>query len=273
MSNKIFGFLVLLISSQAGTAQRPVDTAAVIGEFNEVMAFAVQPYLHYASLTMLHTDAMVGPADTGSVLHGEFYKYGDEVYYGNEREETFLQDSLMIRVNHDRKSIWISKVDVSTKKNMDVLPLKNVDRQKLLRDRYTISKMPERGDTESIVIRPQPGRVGGLSAGKEMLIEYTREKIPLLMKVTLQARQPASPQAIQVLQAKGFKVKEMMEDDNGIPALVITQTMTVRFEVVEATKEKAMSMPRWKDRIGYDPVSGMYSGKDGYVDYHVIKTF
>jgi hypothetical protein len=76
-----------------------------------------------------------------------------------------------------------------------------------------------------------------------------------------------------VLKAKGFNVKQMMEDDNGIPALVITQTMTVRFEAVEATKEKAMAMPRWKDRIGYDPISGIYSGKDGYSGYHVIKTF
>jgi hypothetical protein len=273
MSNKFWGFLVLLIGSQAGMAQPPIDTTAVIGEFNEVMAFAVQPYLHYTSLTTLRTPAMSGSADTGSVLHGEFYKYGDELYYGNEREETFLQDSLMIRINHDRKSIWISKVDVSTKKNMDVLPLKNVDRQKLLRDRYTIGKMPERGDTESIVIRPQAGRVGGLSAGKEILIEYTREKTPLLMKVTLQSRQPSSPQAIQALQAKGFNVKQMMEDDNGVPALVMTQTMTVRFGAVEATKEKVMAMPRWKDRIGYDPVAGTYSGKGGYSGYHVIKTF
>jgi hypothetical protein len=274
MRNKLIGVLFMLAVGQTGMAQRSADTAAVIREFNDVLAFAVQPYLHYTSTISLHTGPMISASDTGNMLHGNFYKYGDDLYYGTEHEEMFLQDSLMIRVDHHRKTISVSKVDVATKKKMDLLPLKKMDRQRLLRDRYTISKMPEQGDTESIVIRSQPGRNMGQSAGAEMRMDYAKQgHLPFLLQVTMKVRERESPQVAGMMRTKGFDVGQMVEEQDGQRSLVMTQTARVCFLTLETTKEKAMQMPAWQEKISYDPVSGNYKGKGEWSGYEVVKTF
>jgi hypothetical protein len=271
MRRRLLIFLLLATGAPA-IAQSAADTAAVIGEFDEVMAFAVQPYVHFTCVMALHAGPMLPPGDTGRILHSDFYKYEDNLYYGNEQEEMYLQDSLMIRVNHHQKVIQISKVDVATKKNMDILPLKRTDRQKLLRNRYTIGKMPDRGDTGVIVIRPQAGRTAGESMNTEILMEYAKSShLPLLMRMT--TRQRASETVAGALKANGFDVVHMVEEEAGIRSLIMTQTASMRFETMDTTKETAMHMPLWKDKIAYDPMSGNYMGRGDYTDYRIIKTF
>lgn len=274
MRSIFLGFVLLLVISRAGMAQRSTDTSAVIREFNDVMAFTVQPYLHYTSVTSLRTGPMTPLADTGRILQGSFYKYDDDLYYGSDQEEMYLQDSLMIKVDHLHKTIQVSKVDVATKKNMDLLPLKKMDRQKLLRSHYTISKMPEEGDTESIVIRSLAARDVGQSGGQEMLMEYTKQgHLPLLMQITVRIREQATDQVEGMLKSSGFDVQQMREDLAGQQSLVMTQTASVRFGAMETTREAAMQMPLWKEKLSYDPVSGNYSGKGDYSGYRIIKTF
>jgi hypothetical protein len=271
MRRRLLIFLLLATGARV-FAQPAADTAAVIREFDDVMAFAVQPYLHFTSVMALHSGPMLPPGDTGRILHSNFYKYEDNLYYGNEQEEMYLQDSLMIRVNHHQKVIQISKVDVATKKNMDILPLKRMDQQKLLRNRYKIGKMPDRGDTGVIVVRPQEGRMAGESMNTEILMEYTKSsRLPLLMRMT--TRQRASETMSGALKANGFDVVHMSAEENGIRSLIMTQTASMRFETMETTKEMAMHMPLWKDKIAYDPMSGNYIGKGEYSDYRIIKTF
>jgi hypothetical protein len=234
MTIRILRFLLLLSSLQSATAQTSRDTTAVIKEFNEVMAFAVQPYLHYSNILSFRSGPLINLADTGQTLHGSFYKDGDDLYYGNEQEETFWQDSLMIHVDHHRKMIQVSKVDIASKKNMDILPLKKMDKQRLLRSHYTIARLPEQGDTEYIVIRSQEGKIPIGAAATEMLLAYTRQgHLPLLMKVTMRLRQPASGQAEEVLQSKGFDVSKMREEKDGQSVLVMTQTASVQFKAIE----------------------------------------
>jgi len=238
------------------------------------MAFAVQPYLHYASITSLHTSPLTGAADTGNTLHNDFYKYEDDLYYGNEQEETFWQDSLMIQINHHRKTIRVSKVDLASKKKMDLLPLKKMDEQKLLRGHYTISKLPDQGDTGYIIIRSQEGRQSPRIAGTEMLVAYTKQRrLPVLMQVTMRVREQESGSMVEALRSKGFAVEKMVEEKDGIRSLVMTQMASVQFGLIEKTKEKAMQMPSWKEKIAYDAVVRDFSGKGECSGYEVIKTF
>ena len=157
---------------------------------------------------------------------------------------------------------------------MDLLPLKKMDQQKLLRSHYTICKMPDEGDTESIVIRSQAARDVGQSGGQEMLMEYTKQgHLPLLMRIAVRIREQASDQMANMLKSSGFDVQQMKEDLGGQQSLVMTQTASVRFGAIETTKEAAMQMPLWKDKLSYDPVSGNYSGKGNLSGYRIIKTF
>jgi hypothetical protein len=274
MRNSLICLVLLLATGQTGIAQRAADTTATIKEFNAVMAFAVQPYVYYTSVTALRSGPMLAPADTGRILHGRFYKYEDDLYYGNEQEEMYLQDSLMIWVDHHRKTIRIGKVDVATKKNMDLLPLSKKDRQKLLRSGYIIGQLPDRGDTGAIVFRTKTSHEALQTAGTEVLLEYTKkEHLPLLMRMTTRVREQQTEAISTMLRSSGFDVQRMGEDVDGVRSLIMTETASVRFGTMETTKEKAMQMPVWKDKIAYDPLSGNFSGKGNYYGYQVIKTF
>jgi hypothetical protein len=262
-----------LASSSDAHCQKRSDTTAIIHEFNKVMAFAVQPYLSYTSIMTLRSGPLAA-ADTGRVLHNQFYKLQDDLYYGNEEEEVFLQDTLLVQVNHHRKSINLGLVDAAFRKKMDVLPLQKMDMQRLLRSHYTIMQEPDEGDTACITMRSEDPTGLQRVAGSEIRIRYIRQThLPVLMAVMLRMRQPVSSQGVDMLKQKGFDVAKMVEDQGGKQSLITTENLSVRFGAIADTREDAMKMPSWKDRIAYDPVKQHFSGKGGWEDYEVVKTF
>ena len=265
---------LLSVTSQGLYAQADEDTSAVIREFDNLMAFATQPHLHYSFVLALHSGPMLPPADTGQILHGNFYKSGDDLYYGTEQDETYLQDSLMIVVDRRREMIQINRVDVATKKNMDLLPLAKKKRQKLFRNEYTISKMPDQGDTGTMVMRSHPIRTGARITTAEILTQYSKSgQVPLLMRLTTEVRQQQSPQILQMLRTSGYDVQQMSVDQGGIRSLLVSSTMSMRYGTMDTTEATAQRMPWWKDRIAYDPRTGNFSGKGECRGYRVIKTF
>jgi hypothetical protein len=273
MKRRILVFIGLLCAGSAG-AQRTSDTAAVIKELDAVMGFAVQPYVHYTSVMAMLTGPMLPPGDTGRIVHADFYKYKDDLCYRSEAQEVYLQDSLMVQVDHQHKVIQIGRVDVATKKNMDLLPLKRKDRDRLLRNRYTITKLPDQGDTSAIVLKSQTGGTRENPIGTEVMMQYTKSgHLPLLMRLTVRQREPASAAMSAVLRTNGFDVQRMTEEAGGVRSLVMTQVASMRFGEVELTEEKAMGMPLWKERLSYDAASGEYRGKGSCSGYQIIKTF
>jgi hypothetical protein len=252
MSNKKYLIPFLLATGLSTHAQHYTDTSALIREFDKVMAFAVQPYLHYTSITTLRNGSPDNATNNDNILHGNFYKVNDDLYVGNEQEEMYLQDSLMIRVNHPRKTIQLNRVDLASKKRMDILPLKKMDMQKMLREHYTIAAMPDVGDTGRILIRSREGEGPGRAAGMEMLLKYTRQMhLPLLMEITI------------ILPQQGAASTTDM----------VTETVSIRFGTIGMTREQTVQMPLWKEKIVYDDGSGTFRGTGSYEGYEVIKTF
>ncbi len=252
MTKSKYLVLLLMTVGSACYAQEAIDTGALIKEFDKVMAFAVQPYVYYTSTTSFRS----GPDDSarviGEILHSHFYKVDDDLYSGNEQEEMFLQDSLMIRINHSRKSIQMNRVDMATKKRMDLLPLRKMAIQKMLREHYSIAKMPDKGDTGSILIRSRDEGGPVRKAAMEMLLLYTRQlHLPLLMEITL----TLPPQGGDTQTEQG------------------AQTVAIQFGTIATTREKALLMPLWKDKINYDDASKTFIGKGSCAGYEVITTF
>src|SRR5262249_23666924 len=140
MTRKLLILMMFFPVCSGLRAQHVSDTSRAIREFEKVMSFATQPYLYYTSVTSLRYGPLVGGRDSAIMLRSRFYKVGDDLYYGNEVEETYLQDSLIVRVNHQRKTILLNRVDTNTKKNIDVMPLKQARLQKMFRKTYTISE-------------------------------------------------------------------------------------------------------------------------------------
>jgi hypothetical protein len=274
MLRRLSILFLLSVASRGLFAQADEDTTAFIREFDNLMAFATQPHLYYSFVLALHSGPMLPPADTGQILHGNFYKSGDDLYYGTEQSETYLQDSLMIEVDRRREIIRINRVDVATKKNMDLLPLAEKKRQKLFRNEYTISKMPDQGDTGAMVMRSHPIRTGAQITTAEILTQYSKSgQVPLLMRLTTELRQQESPQARQMLKTSGYDVRQMSVEQGGVRSLLVRNTISMRYGAMDTTESTARRMPLWKDRIAYDPRSGNFSGKGEYGGYRVIKTF
>jgi hypothetical protein len=256
------------------SAQKRSDTTAIIKEFNQVMAFSVEPYLHYSGTISLRSGPMTDTAKGNNVLHNEFYKVQDDLYYGNEQEEVFLQDSLMVRVSYSRKTIQLSKVDMATKKRMDILPLKRMDMQKMLRERCMLSRLPNEGDIGQIIISTHEKQAPQGFVSSDMLVVYHRgSHLPVRMEMSMHVRNEENEQMTEVLRANGFDVVKMVSEKDGKKSLAMTRTASVSFGEIDVTKEKAAQMPLWRDRVNYDDHSKNYSGKGRCEGYEVIKTF
>jgi len=55
MRSKKYLFVLLIALGQKAYSQRSSDTAALVKEFTKVMAFTVQPYLYYTTVTKMDT--------------------------------------------------------------------------------------------------------------------------------------------------------------------------------------------------------------------------
>jgi hypothetical protein len=265
---------LLLAAVSPANAQHVRDTTAAIRDFNDVMAFAVQPYVFFKSTTSLMTGPMVNGRDSITRLHGKFYKCGEDMYYGTEAEELFLQDSLMIRIDHHRKAITIQRIDMATKKNIDLLPLKKPDLQKLIRGRYLIAETPAGGDTAVISIRSQPAKMPARWQNAEMRLEFSKEShLPLVMEVIMRVRQEGSDPVRNLLIKQGFDVDDMRDSLSGVSFFVLNQAAVVRFDEVSTTRDKAIQMPLWTEKLAYDRNAGLFTGLGTCVGYAVTKTF
>lgn len=271
---KIIYIQLLVLAVYDVSAQKRSDTIAIIKEFNEVMAFSVQPYLHYSSIISLRSSPMMDTTKGNSILHNEFYKVQDDLYYGNEQEEIFIQDSLMVRVSHSRRTIQLSKVDMATKKRLDVLPLKRTDMQRMLREHCTLSRLADEEDLRRIMISTQEKQTPQGFVSSDMLVVYHRGSyLPVRMEMRMHLRNDENEQMKEALQASGFDIVRLTAEKDGKKCLFLTQTASIGFGEIDITKEKAAQMPLWKDRVEYDGNLRTYKGRDKCVDYEIIKTF
>jgi hypothetical protein len=271
---RIIAWVFLLAAVAPVHAQHVRDTVNVIRDFNDVMAFTIQPYVYFSSTTSLMTGPMRNGRDSITRLHGKFYKLGEDMYYGTEAEELFLQDSLLVRIDHNRKTITVQRLDMTTKKNIDLLPLKRPDLQKLLRAHYMIGETPAGGDTAVISIRSQPGIMRAPRRSSEMRIEFKKDShLPLFMEVLMRVPQEGSEQTAYLLKQQGFNVDKMKDTLNGVLCFVMNETAAIQFDEVAATREQAMQMPLWTGKLSYNRNANQFTGTGTCAGYAVTKTF
>jgi len=110
MKSKHSFLILLLVFCQPCFCQEKTDTAAMIKEFKKVMEFTRQPFVYVTTTTTVQSQPVLDAQDTLRT-QGVFYKNETDLYYSTGQEEMYLQDSLLVQVNHDRKTIWISRND------------------------------------------------------------------------------------------------------------------------------------------------------------------
>jgi len=263
--------LITIIAVAIFTGAQSQDKAAMVKEFNEVMSFSVQHWLHYTTYTTMEASPVLQQADTLSDK-GEFFKNGNDIYYRSSQEEMFLEDSFFIRINNEKKTISISKVNVDTKEKMNLLPLSTRKMQKLFQKEYVISKSAVGAESSRLNFQPASQGLSGITI--EIAVQYSNEKkLPELMQLDVNMKQAATDEMVQQVKSSSARNAQLVQMIDGQPYLVRHQSVTIRFENIDNSKEKAMQIPSWKSRIDFNPTVGVFRGKGNFSDYEITKTF
>jgi hypothetical protein len=274
MNNKksILGFL-LLFSQVLVYCQQTTDTVALIQEYNRVMSFTAQPYIYYSTLTKLGANPVLQSQDTAS-LKGEFFKYNTDIYSNNVKEEMYMQDSLMISINNDRKTIWLNKVDVETKGKMNVITPFGKDVQEIMKRNYTITKSVAGNNVSMIVFetRKPPGSIA--IGNTRITIEYNSKTfLPRNINIDISMKEPADEEMITALKEEEVDEKKLVQEINGVKYLVRQQSMYIQFTAIKNDKEDVMQMPLYNSCVDYNVITQEFTGKGKYKDYEITKLF
>lgn len=274
MNNKksIFGFLLLFLPALA-YCQPATDTAALILEYNKVMSFTAQPYIHYTTLTKLSANPVLQSQDTASLI-GEFFKNNTDIYSNNVKEEMYMQDSLMVSISNDRKTIWLNKVDVETKDRMNVITPFGKDVQEIMRRNYTISKSSQDENTSSIVFETRRPQTTEAVSNTRITIEYdSKSYLPRNINIDISMKEPADEETIAALKDEEVDEKKLVKEINGVKYLIRSQSMYIQFMAIKSDKANVMQMPSYNSCLDYNTVTQEFTGKGKYKDYEVTKLF
>jgi hypothetical protein len=269
--NKIL-ILILSFAVVKATAQDK-DTTAMLKDFNKVMSFGAEPYLHYTAVTKISSYPVMQKEDT-LTTNVEYYKNESNYYSGTQREELYIEDSLYIEVNHNRKTIWVSTVNDDIKKNMNKLPIKNKEWQALFKRDYTISQAAINKTTSRLNFKT----VQKLDSLSQIVVNIglqyaSKNYMPQIMEMDVNARQAIAEETVQQLKDNGTNTSQLVQKIAGISYMIRNQKLTMEFSNMDNSKEKARQMPSWKDKLDYDEATKEFTAKEKYSDYEVTKTF
>lgn len=265
--------LFLLFAGKIAFAQASSDTAEMINEFRKVMSFSIQPYLFFRAIIKTNARPVIQQQDTLS-LNGVFYKNQKDMYYSNGWEQVYLQDSFMIQINPERKSIWISKVDVMSKNRMNILPLSDNQLRDLIRKKYTIEKITS-GDMISVLDFETKEKTAGpaIIATGIKLRYFVKDYLPVSMEVEMRMQQPLNGELLAELKNESINDTALVQIIGDTKYLVRRQSTSVAFSEINNTKAQAIKMPSWKEILDYQKATGEFTAKGVYKDYEVTKTF
>lgn len=269
-SQKIIIIFLLFFGGRSAKAQ---DTAALIKEFNKVMSFAVQPYVYFKTDTRMEADPVVQKEDTINMT-GVFYKNGTEVYSRNGGDEMFLEDSLWIQIDHENKKIMISRVNLETKGNINLLPLDKKKMQDMLREGFTITKTIESNGIAGFTFENRQLQDSVLDVRTRINVQYsTKEYFPTLLSMDASFKKRTDPETLEQLKNEGINLRGIAVNEQGIDYLVRHQKFTIRFERPEFSKELSSRIPLWQERLNFNSLTGEFSGKGEFRDFEITKTF
>jgi hypothetical protein len=165
-------------------------------------------------------------------------------------------------------------VDVNTKDKMNSIPLTNKDMQALFRKKYTITKTTIDGNTDRLNFETKQYFDSVSTAMVNIGLQYSGKKfIPQLLEMDVQMKQLLADEQVQQLKNQGANTDQVIQKIGNDNYFIREQKVTVAFSDIDNSKEKAMQMPSWKNKLNYDSVSNEFSGKGIYSDYEITKTF
>ena len=273
MSKVKFVVTAILLMCSNAHAQKKSDTAALIKEFNKVMSFTSQPYLYYTTITKMTAEPVIESLDT-LTMAGEFFKNNTEIYSNDGRSEMYLQDSLMIEVNNERKTIWVRKVDVASKANLNLLPVSSKEITEQFKKNYSISKLSVSEDVSRMYFEERKPPYSTSATTTFIVIEYSEKTLlPRSIEISIEMRQPASDEVIEAIRAEGLDETKLIKTVNGEKQLTRHQNVSIVFTKIESSKDRLVKMPAYQANLEFEGTTMEFRGKGKYRDYEVTMTF
>ncbi len=273
MSYKKYVLILLTAIGQKAYCQQASDTAALVKEFTKVMAFAVQPYLSYTTVTKMDAQPLLNDKDTISA-NGVFYKNNSTMYCNTTKDEMYVEDSVMVQINNVNKTIWISKVDTYTSEKMNALPITTKKMLDIVRRNYTISKSKLEDGFSSIRFETRKSAHSNSTTSAAVVLEYSEQtQLPKSINIEMSMKQPANDEMITAIKNEGVDENKLLQNIEGVNYIVTMQRINVQFSNIENTREKVAHIPSFTEKIEKDETTGEYIGKGIYQDYEITKTF
>lgn len=273
MSYRKYFFIVLLALCQAVYGQQKADTAALVKEFYRVMNFSVQPYVYYTTFSTMESDPVLEQKDTIS-MQGEFYKNQTDMYYRNGPDEVYLQDSLLIQVNNDRKTIWVSRVDMASKSKLNSLPMGSKQLLEIMRKQYTMQQTMMGGGMARVSLETKQLAGRSTVVTSTMNLDYTvADHLPRAMNIEMRMLQPADDEMVEQIKSQGVDETKLIQVIDGKRYLVRRQKVNTAFTNINNTAEKAGQMPSWKNMLLFNSADQSFSAQGSVAAYEVTKTF
>jgi hypothetical protein len=253
----------------AGTTS---DTTEMIKTFSKVMSFVTEPYVYFKNTSIMGSTPIVQAIDT-STLVGEFYKFENDLYYTNGQETFYLQDSFYLTVNHEAKTVLLSKVNISTKANMNVLPLSSKDMRKLFQQKFIIEKQNLSKGNEQLKFTTKERAGNTVNTEMQVLLQYDNAtKLPTSINTEVRLKQYLLEVQVAAIQ-QDIDTKKMLQKEGDDYFLGRTQTVKVSFQNINLTKEMAGKMPNWKEVLHFDNSQQTFKLNEKYKDYELTITF
>jgi len=268
MITRIYLIILLTAFGKMALCQEEQDTARLLNEFRKVMSFNIQPYIYYNSVTKITSIPIIEVGDTLTET-SVFYKNRNDLYYSNGHMDMYLQDSLLIQVNRERKTIWISKVNSENMENRNTLPLKKAELEKMFTRKYNIKKVITSENIPRLTFDTK-----SMNTGTSISLEYDENKyFPILMEFEISMKQPVTGEILTELRNEGTDVTKIVQKIGNEEYFIRTQKMIVAINGIDITGKKSAQMPLWKEKIDYDGVLGEFVGKGEYSTFEVTKLF
>lgn len=273
MRTKKYLLVLLIAIGQKVYSQHSSDTAALVKEFTKVMAFTTQPYLYYTTVTKMDAIPLLNDKDTISA-NGVFYKNNNTMYCNTTKDEMYVDDSLMVQINNDNKTIWISKVDASNKGKLNMLPEATAKMLDMMQRNYTISKSKNEDGFSKISFETKKPPYSNSVTSAAVVLEYWEQtQWPKSITMEMSMKQPANEEMITAIKNEGVDENKLLQKIDGVNYLVTMQRIQIQFANIENRKEKVLQIPSCKEKITYNETTGEYTGKGIYGEYVITKTF
>ena len=264
--------ILLTLLTQKAKCQTDTSIAAIATDYGKVMAFTKQPYLHYTTVTTMQSMPIFEAKDTAT-LRGEFFKCLDNFYSNNGLEEIYIQDSFLVSVNHERKSIWISKVDMASKNKMDLLSVTSMQMQALLIKNYASTQMVLNDSTSRLDFSAKE-KNNSKAISTSLRLEYNSKIfLPTILEIKAKVRQPAEEEILAAINNENIDINKIYEVIDGVNFLVRTQEMHIVFNDINYAEAIAIKMPSWKTVLHYDTMQNEFIATLSYTGYEVTSTF